>query len=178
MNFQKYKMDIIALSSTIVFNCVLNITVGLINQDVLPYIGWFVSPIIGGAARSIIATKKHQIVIIPAMIVLDIFVFIPLVLVITGWWLDEGYLEAMFLGTIAAVVMTVASLVTLAIRFAVEAGLKEIRRAEEKQPQEAAYQETVDASIKPLDIISCPSCHSVITSNERFCTYCGKKLEK
>ncbi len=70
--------DIIALASTIVFNCVLSLFV----SDLFLF-GWFIAPLIGGIVRSLIAHKKDVRYIIGGIVLLDALVFVPIVIVIT-----------------------------------------------------------------------------------------------
>jgi hypothetical protein len=115
---ERIKKDLIALSVSIVVNCIITIPTAAIPDWGIEVVGLFVAPIFGGIFRSIVAHKRDLFFIIPGMFILDCFVFVPLITFLNIW--GENYLMGLLFGAIAGSIMVLSSIVGLAIRYLIE----------------------------------------------------------
>ena len=106
----RIKKDLLALALTVPVNLGVMALVLYLPWHSYPeiYWGWGICPLYGGILRSLLAHRFDLIFIIPAMAVLDAFVFVPLISIADVYGVFEGL--------VTAAVMVAASLVTLGIR--------------------------------------------------------------
>ena len=83
----------------------------------------------------------------------------------------------MAVGAGAAAVMTITSLITLAIRIGVET-IRKNNLGEEMHSATIKDRQDTNLIIKSSDINHCPSCHNVITEKTNFCNICGAALKQ
>ena len=102
-------LDITALASTIIVNCLITSLVGDIET-----MGLVIAPLIGGIGRSLIANKKDVPLIIVGMLVLDIVLFVPMIITITHY---SNWYTGMLFGVVAGGFQAVVGFVTLGLRY-------------------------------------------------------------
>ncbi len=123
---KRFKMNFIALSSTVTINIILSLLIGfLAPEDAFIGIGIFGAPLIGGLGRSALANKKDLMIIIPSMFILDAIIFAPIMQFAVGYANDLG--DAVLMGLITGGVMVLVSLITLGIRVLIELWIKKSR---------------------------------------------------
>ena len=174
MDFKNYKMEIIAVSSTLIFNVTLNLIVGFIEADAMILTGLAISPVIGGVVRGILVPMKNQGKICLSMIALNTFVLVPALMVITSSW-DGSYTFGMAMGFASSVIALFALGITLVGRII----LQTVNEKKDQQPSRiqniAEYK--LNENISSDRILHCPNCNNVLTEKTKFCGYCGSELE-
>ncbi len=132
---ERVKRDVVALSVSIVVNCIITIPTALASSEFgIIYAGMIVAPIFGGIFRSLIAHKKDLLFIVPGMFLLDSFIFVPLIGLISYWEFDYVSEGLRFGGGIGGI-MIAASLIGLGIRYMIE-HLLDKRKAKHKKEAE------------------------------------------
>jgi len=112
--------DILALGITIVINSIM--TTLCVAGDWLygmVVFGLGLCPVFGGVFRSLVAWRKDLKFIIPGMIILDLFVFVPLIS-LTNDWIASTYMEGLYYGLIVSAIMGSTGIITALIRYGVE----------------------------------------------------------
>ncbi len=116
---KRVKRDVIALSVSIVINCIITIPTSFTSEFGIIYAGMIVAPIFGGIFRSIVAHKRDLLFIVPGMFILDCFIFVPFIGRIS-YWLEDYVAEGLKFGAITGAIMVVASLIGFGIRYLLE----------------------------------------------------------